>query len=191
MRGLYIESPLPHPSVVFRTSIMARLGGYRDYDGPEDYDLWLRMAREGVRFMKVRESLLQWRLHPGSLSRQDPRYRKLAFRRRKFEYVGERILNRDVGASRRLRVWGAGKNGRRLAGHLRSIGVPVEAHVDVDPRLVGSDRLPVPVLSPGSVGTDDQDCYYICAVGSWGARRQIRSILAEAGRIEGDDYLIL
>jgi len=38
--GLFIESPLPHPSVMFRRAPIMKLGGYKNYQGPEDFDLW-------------------------------------------------------------------------------------------------------------------------------------------------------
>ena len=36
------ESPLAHPSVMFRRVLLDRHGGYRDGAFPEDYELWLR-----------------------------------------------------------------------------------------------------------------------------------------------------
>ena len=52
-RDLLVESPLVHPSVMMRTGALRALGGYRDFGGPEDYDLWLRAAQEGLRFGKL------------------------------------------------------------------------------------------------------------------------------------------
>ncbi|MCA9752416.1 MAG: glycosyltransferase family 2 protein, partial [Gemmatimonadetes bacterium] len=39
---LWVESPIPHPTAMIRRDALLALGGYRDFDGPEDYDLWLR-----------------------------------------------------------------------------------------------------------------------------------------------------
>ena len=63
-RDLFVESPLVHPSVTMRTRVLHALGGYRAYDGPEDYDLWLRAAALGARFAKLEEPLLLWRDSP-------------------------------------------------------------------------------------------------------------------------------
>ena len=41
MRERFVESPLSHPTVMFRREAILGLGGYRDLDWPEDYDLWL------------------------------------------------------------------------------------------------------------------------------------------------------
>ena len=59
-----VESPLVHPSVMMRAAALRALGGYRAFDGPEDYDLWLRALAAGRRFAKVPEVLLQWRDTP-------------------------------------------------------------------------------------------------------------------------------
>jgi glycosyltransferase involved in cell wall biosynthesis len=52
-RDRFVESPLVHPSVAMRTAALRRLGGWRDIDGPEDYDLWLRAFDAGLRFAKL------------------------------------------------------------------------------------------------------------------------------------------
>ncbi len=40
---MFVESPLAHPSVCFRRSVVQAAGGYLDGDFPEDYELWLRL----------------------------------------------------------------------------------------------------------------------------------------------------
>ena len=47
-RNLYVESPLAHPSVMMRRTAFEGVGGYREFDGPEDYDLWLRLGEAGA-----------------------------------------------------------------------------------------------------------------------------------------------
>jgi FlaA1/EpsC-like NDP-sugar epimerase len=130
-------------------------------------------------------------VHDRSLSRTDRRYRKQAFYRRKFEYVAKCMERGEQGRGRRMRIWGAGTNGRRLASHLLSSGRHIDAFVDVDPRLVGTQRRGVPVLSPEAVGRADADCWYLCVVGSWGARETIRQALRAKGKIEEIDFTIL
>ena len=41
-RDIFVESPLPHPSVMLRKEELQSLGGYQDRGWAEDYDLWLR-----------------------------------------------------------------------------------------------------------------------------------------------------
>jgi len=43
----FVESPLPHPSVMAPKKVLTDIGGYRDMGWPEDYDLWLRLAATG------------------------------------------------------------------------------------------------------------------------------------------------
>jgi glycosyltransferase involved in cell wall biosynthesis len=80
VRDLLVESPIAHPSVMVRAEVLRDLGGYRAFDGPEDYDLWLRAHARGWRFGKRAEVLLDWRDHPGRLTRRDPRYAAERFR---------------------------------------------------------------------------------------------------------------
>ncbi len=77
----YIECPLPHPTFMAHREIWQRLGGYRDIDGPEDYDLVLRAMLLGIRLGKPPGILLDWREHPGRLTHTDKRYRREAFTR--------------------------------------------------------------------------------------------------------------
>jgi glycosyltransferase involved in cell wall biosynthesis len=47
LRRLRYENPLSHPSVMIRTSALRACGPYRElYPGGEDYELWLRLARD-------------------------------------------------------------------------------------------------------------------------------------------------
>jgi glycosyltransferase involved in cell wall biosynthesis len=58
---------LAHPAAMIRTAAMHRIGGYRkQYEWIEDKDLWLRLAEVG-RLANLREPLLKYRLHEGSV----------------------------------------------------------------------------------------------------------------------------
>jgi len=61
-------SPLIHPSVMMRTAIVRRLGGYRAaYKHCEDYDLWLR-AREVTQLANLTVPLIRYRRSPDQVS---------------------------------------------------------------------------------------------------------------------------
>jgi hypothetical protein len=61
-------NPLIHSSIMARTELMRRLGGYRGaFEGAEDYDLWLRAA-EVAELGNLPEALVSYRRHPGSVS---------------------------------------------------------------------------------------------------------------------------
>lgn len=59
------HSPLAHPSVIFRKSIIMRVGGY-DINMPaaEDYDLWVRLLSAGFHIANIPAPLLRYRIHP-------------------------------------------------------------------------------------------------------------------------------
>ena len=78
-RELLVESPMFHPATTLRASAVAAIGGYRQGDFPEDYDLFLRLATAGHRLVNVRQEVLAWRDRPGRLTRTDPRYARPAF----------------------------------------------------------------------------------------------------------------
>ncbi|MGD2136311.1 MAG: glycosyltransferase family 2 protein, partial [Gemmatimonadales bacterium] len=95
-RDLFVECPLPHPTLMVRRAAYEGVGGYRDPGWPEDYDLVLRLWAGGHRLGKVADVLLEWRESPDRLSRTDPRYSEHAFRRCKVHYLGYRLAGRDV-----------------------------------------------------------------------------------------------
>jgi glycosyltransferase involved in cell wall biosynthesis len=68
-----------HPSVMFRTSVVRGLCGYRqDALHAEDYDLWLRIS-ENHEVDNLPEPLIRYRIHPGQVSqRQLQTQRKVA-----------------------------------------------------------------------------------------------------------------
>ena len=177
-RDLFVESPFVHPSVMMRARVLRDLGGYRSYDGPEDYDLWLRAAAAGARFAKLEEPLLLWRDGPARLTRKDPRYAPERFRERKLEALLEGPL-----AGRDAVVWGAGKIGKTWARALLARGVRVRAFVEVDPRKLGQRIHGAPVVDVAS-GSALGGALHLAAVGQPGARERIR---AEARRHQLDD----
>jgi glycosyltransferase involved in cell wall biosynthesis len=168
-RDLFVESPLVHPSVVLRTSALRSLGGYRAYDGPEDYDLWLRAAAAGLRFRKLGEVLLDWRDRPSRLTRRDPRYAPARFLARKLEA----LLEGPLGPGRPVVVWGAGEIGKAWGRALLARGVPVLAFVEVDPRKLGQRIQGARVVSPPAAAAF-ASALHLAAVGQRGARARIR-----------------
>jgi glycosyltransferase involved in cell wall biosynthesis len=58
---------LAHPGVMFRKEVIVRHGGYRQFPGNEDYELWCRLARQGVRLANHPEALLDYRVHPAGM----------------------------------------------------------------------------------------------------------------------------
>jgi glycosyltransferase involved in cell wall biosynthesis len=169
---MLVESPLAHPSVMMRAEVFRGLGGYRAFDGPEDYDLWLRAWRAGFRFAKVPEVLLRWRDAPSRLSRTDPRYAAERFFALKLDALLEAT---PPGPG--FVIWGGGPIGKGWARALAARGRAVRAFVDVDPRRIGRVIHGAPVLATAEAAVH-RDAVHLAAVGSADARRRIREAAA-------------
>lgn len=186
-REIFIESPLPHPSVTFRRDLVLGAGGYQERGWAEDYDLWLRLYLQEVGFAKIPALLLEWREHPRRLTRCDSRYSLENFLRAKAFYLARGPL-RDRDA---VIIWGAGMMGRRLSRHLERESAPLVAFVDIDPRKIGRIRRGRPVISPADLPGWLQRYHnpvVLASVGARGARALIRQQLIEMGLCEGKDW---
>jgi hypothetical protein len=180
-RELFVECPLAHPTLLLRRAAVEAVGGWRDPGWPEDYDLVLRLWVARWRLGKVDEVLLDWRESPDRLSRRDPRYGEDAFRRCKVHYLGHRLGGRAVV------VWGAGPVGKAFARALQAAGHRVAAFVELDPRKIGQEIHGAPVVAPAAL-TDFVGCYAVAAVGTPGARADIRRMLTRAGWVEPAEW---
>lgn len=184
----FVESPFAHPSVMFRTHLVAQHGGYRAGPFPEDYELWLRWLDAGVRMGKVRRELLTWYDPPERLSRTDSRYARQAFYECKAVYLA-RWLRRHNPCAPRIVVWGAGRTTRKRADLLLRHGVTITHYVDVDPRKIGQ-------CIHGRVVWSEHDlpepghCFVVSYVGSRGARDDIRTRLGARGYREGEHFVV-
>lgn len=182
----FVESPLAHPSVMFRREVVMRHGGYRDGDFPEDYELWLRWLEAGVRMAKVPEVLLAWNDPPGRLSRTHPRYAVEAFYRLKARYLA-RWLERYNPRHPAAWIWGSGKTSRQRAAWLEREGVQVLGYIDVDPdRRISGDR---PIVHYTEVRSPAFG-FIVSYVGKRDARDFIRAHLAAQGFVDGCDFLM-
>lgn len=183
----FIESPVAHPSVVFRRELIERHGSYAESGFPEDYELWLRWMEAGVRFAKVPEVLVRWNDRPGRLSRTDPRYAAEAFFACKCRYLG-RWLRATVAPGRHLLLWGAGRVTRKRFAGLVDPDMPITGYIDVDPRKVGTRVGGVPVIGIETIPAP-ASCFVVGAVGTRGAREWHRSLLLDRGFVEGRDFI--
>lgn len=187
---IYWESPIVHPSVMFRRDKVLALGGYREGPFPEDYDLWLRMVTTGCRLAKVDAVLLHWRESDTRVTRTDARTSAPALSRLRAEYLARdpRVLG-----ARPLVVWGAGRETRRRLDPLWERGVRLQGWVDVDPAKQGRQYLDAPVHPPAWLHPDGHDVkpFVLAAVTVRGAREQISAALEEMGYHKGLDYLMV
>jgi glycosyltransferase involved in cell wall biosynthesis len=184
VRDLFVESPLAHPTVMMRAELLAALGGYRSFDGPEDYDLWLRARAAGARFAKLPEVLLDWRDGPERLSRTDPRYAPARFRAVKIDALEAGAL----AGGRPAVLWGAGPVGKGWSRALFARGHRVAAFVEVHPRRIGQRIHGVPVV-PVHAAAATPGALHLAVVGRPGARADIRRHAAALGLRDGEDLI--
>ena len=189
-RDLFVECPVPHPTLLIRREAFDLIGGYRDRGWPEDYDLVLRLHRAGFAMANVPRVLLRWRVTPDRLSLRSPAYAPDAFRRCKVHH----LLRGSLPVGRPLLVWGAGRVGKALSRELRRQGRPIDAFVDLDPRKIGQEVHGAPVWPPRELRARARcspEPYVLAAVGSPGARAEIRAALTDAGLKELRDFRAL
>lgn len=185
-RDIWIESPIPHPTVAMRRETFEEAGGYRDMGWPEDYDLWLRLHLQGKGFAKIPKVLYAWRDSPGRLSRTHDNYSAEAFRRCKAHHLS-RILG-----DQKIWICGAGPFGRKLARALDDAGITIHGFLDIDRlrvgRMVQGARVEdLSILKGGPVAHQK----LLVCVGVHGARDLIRRQLTEWNYRETTDYLIV
>ncbi len=184
-RDLFVESPLAHPSVLLRRATLLDLGGYREFDGPEDYDLWLRAHDAGLRFAKCPETLLDWRDGPRRLTRTDPRYAPERFRALKVQA----LVRGSLARGRRTVVWGAGPVGKAFAKALLAAAHPVAGFVEVDPAKIGQRLYGAPVVGLAEALSRFPEAVHLGAVGQPGARQRLRDEARRLGLVDGENFI--
>jgi hypothetical protein len=85
-----------------RREVLVSAGGYqwRDSQVAEDYELWCRLARRGVRFANLAEPLLSYRLHA-----QQAKATQVHTTIRSVLAIKEKFWRRDMGLISVLRLW--------------------------------------------------------------------------------------
>lgn len=184
--NIYVESPLAHPSVMFRREVVTALGGYREGDFPEDYELWLRMNEAGCRMAKVPQVLLDWHERDDRASRVDPRYSRGAFDRLRAEYLSR---DRRITSGRPVVIWGAGRRTRPRAQVLLERGVKHVAWIDINPRQIGKEIAGVVVADPEWLREREPKPFVLVYVTEHGVRDIVAERLGALGYERGVDWL--
>ena len=186
-RELFVESPIPNPTAFFRRESYERLNGYHDSEWAEDYDMWLRAHALGIKMGKPKGILLHWREHEGRLTHNDSRYDNKLFLKARAYYLSRSHYLKK----RKAIIWGAGPIGAYLYDIFDEQNIEVEAFIEVNERKVGGLKRGLPVLHFSELRkyTVDKKSLIIGAVGSRGAREEIRKALLDMGKEEGSDFL--
>lgn len=184
----FVESPLAHPSIMFRAGLPARHGAYRDGPFPEDYELVLRWLEAGVAMAKVPRPLLTWNDPPGRLSRTDPRYAAEAFYRLKAGFLARWLATANP---HHPDIWvvGAGRLTRKRAETLADHGVFIRGYVDIDPRKIGRRVHGRPVVHRRELPAPGER-FLVSFVSSRGAGEEISTFLTGLGYAPGRDFIL-
>lgn len=101
---LLVDNSLFHGGMIARREALKSLGGYRDVEA-EDYDLWLRAARDGRRILRVPWQGYLYRTHPTQVTSSQEHYERLRDSgeiARAHSDLSEAVLGRRIEAFRAL-----------------------------------------------------------------------------------------
>ncbi len=183
----FIESPLVHPSVMFRREVGSRFGLWLSGSIPEDYELWLRWMESGVRFAKLPQELLQWVDSPRRASRISESYSVESFYRVKSPYLA-RYIRRKNSLNRSLMILGAGREARKRVRYLMEHGIRIHSWIDVDPKKIGRYYEGSPVIALSELPRP-QDAMVLYFVSSRGQRGRSEELLRSFSYRNGSDYI--
>ena len=178
-RNRFRDTPVSHPSVMFRRGLPRLHGGYADGFFAEDWELWLRWLHAGVRMAKLPQELLVWNDTPRRATRSDSRYCEAANNRLRALWLA-RWLERHNPWHPRVHVLGAGRVARRRLEPLWRQGVQVAAFVDIDPKKIGQRIRGVPVIGRAQLPPPGH-CFLLNALTAHGADEDAARWLAGAG----------
>lgn len=182
------ESPLAHPSVMFRRSVVESHGFYADGPFPEDYELWLRWLDAGLVMHSLPQPLTVWNDPPNRLTRTHPNYSDEAFARLRARYLA-RHLQRCNPHHPHVWIVGAGRMSRRRARWLADYGIRTHALVDIDPRKIGNRVHGVPVVGRSALPPPGA-AFVLIFLAAHGAGEEAAAFLQSIGYMEGRDYLL-
>ncbi len=184
-RNRFIEIPVVNPTILFRRELFEKLGGCRQGNFPEDYEMQLRYLDAGVKMAKLPEPLLEWHDYPTRLTRTHKRYTTEAFFRIKARYF-RKWSEQNNPFHPEIWVWGAGRRTRKRARLLSNEGLIIKGYIDiVEGKTTEKTSLHYSEIpAPGNM-------FIVPMVAKYGARELIRQRLSEKGYREGKDYIFL
>jgi glycosyltransferase involved in cell wall biosynthesis len=178
----FIESPLIHPTVMFRRELIELYGFYSTDSVPEDYELWLRWMESGVNMAKIQAHVINWNDHPGRLSRIHPNYSREAFDHVRYRYLAGWLKNKQDS----LPVWvaGGGKLAKRKIKLLEAYGIHIEGILDLVNR-----NIPGKKFMPWNQLPESGNIFVVSLVSNRGMYLAISRDLENQGYEVGKDYI--
>jgi glycosyltransferase involved in cell wall biosynthesis len=181
----FVESPLAHPSVMFRKSLIDQFGNYSTNAVPEDYELWLRWMDAGVKMKKVNQQVIVWNDSPERLSRTHANYSREAFEEVRVHYL-TRWLRAHVRPDKPVFIWGGGKYSKRKCELLESNGIRIHGFIDVVEKAGPTNKPTIHYTKIPPAGT----MFILSSVSNRGKHEEIRSHLLALGYSEEVDFIV-
>lgn len=186
----WTECPMPHPTLLAHRDVWQQLGGYRSFDGPEDYDLILRAMLSGIVMGKPGAVLQDWREHDQRLTYQDARYRREAFTHCKAWAACHPQSGLGLDKGRSVWICGTGRSARYWHDALTANGADVKGFAD----RVGSDahrqKRNKPVINYEQLSTVRRESLVITALSQPPARIQLKQFFDKQRWRCGVDYIL-
>ncbi len=179
----FVDAPVAHPTVMFRSELVDRCGGYDTGPLPEDHELWLRWMHHGVRFAKLPRELVIWNDHAGRLSRTHANYSVDAFFTTKAKWIAIWLARKLTG--RPVVIAGTSSLCQGRTAMLEAEGVHISAFTDVRKREVpGYSFIPHNALPPSG------EAFIISFISQRGTGDRIAAYLISRGLVEGEDFIL-
>jgi glycosyltransferase involved in cell wall biosynthesis len=182
-REAFVECPIAHPTLTTRRALL-REYGYRDRAWPEDYDLILRLLRDGHDIGVVPRRLHAWRDRAERLSRTSETYAIARFTACKAAFLSKGFLAKTDAYV----LWGYGGTGKALFRALRALGKRPAHIVELHPGRLGETIHGAPVIAPPELPRVPRRPVVVSVAGGT-ARAEIRHDLARMGFEELSDFV--
>ncbi len=184
------ESPLVHPSVMFRRELITLHGPYAEGPFPEDYELWLRFFAAGIRMHKLSQSLVTWNDPPNRLTRTHDNYSDDAFAALRARYLAAYLHSQFPDTpSPHIYIFGAGRMSRRRARPLLAHGIRIAAWIDIDPKKQGNIVEGLRVLSLDQM-PPPRTAMCVAFLAQHGAADELVALLTARGYAQGVDFIL-
>ncbi len=182
-RGMFIENPVTHATLLLRRGALEQAGGYSARPWSEDYDLVLRLLLGGRELGKVPQALYHWRESSGRLTRTGEHCSAESFHRTRAHY----LLLHVLAGQTRVALWGVGELGAVWKRSLEAAGLEVDCHA-VNPRAMKVSRGGRLLIPPERLPATGPGSLTLIACGTQGNRDLLRAASAAAGLVEGETF---
>lgn len=181
----FIDSPIVNPTAMWRRDTAEKYGVYRPGDFPEDYEMWLRWLKNGVKISKVSQYILKWHDSPTRLTRTHSIYSDEAFYGIKTYYLAEWLKHHNP-FHPHVTIWGASKISRKRAALLEEYGIQIDGYIDIKT----TRQLDKPLFYYKQINSAGEQ-FILIYVRQWSAKERIKQFLQSRNYSEGKNFLII